>query len=542
MRVTKWAAVAGCAALVLSSAACSGRSVEAYCAELDAGNKKIQANMDAAGQDAMAGLGSIFVNFGEYTRMLHKMQEKAPEEIKSDLDDSVKVWDAQADRAGDAAANPLGALASTFMASMMASASMQNVDRYTKEHCGKTVFGMGVTAAATTGTAEAGAADSAGATPTPTPTPLPENAEPAGGLPAGSELDVREAGGVVAVGAPVRVGSHTVVVSGGDDTVVSMFTAAGRSPGLAYAVQDAQCQWGLGTRADGSAVFVVQEFEDRPASGLTEASTGEFIAAYDPVAGSKLWRTEWKGDEPFGEGVGCATPDGGYDSEAMTFTTNGYLAFTSSVFDLRDGSEHKVTDLRGALGAWLLRPNPDTYDYAVLDPATRKVLGRVGEPMEWRPGTGAVGVELVPTWQQGGGTVMAVRSNDEDGFIEVVELPSGRRVWKGKDEATGYQVVGLAGNGSMVTTAGVFTPSGKRAFAMTENFDPCAVEGDEVYGVGGTLVALDASTGAEGRVDTGVTSCRTLPPVTSAGAVVAGEDMVLFDKTSTRWDLLTADS
>ena len=78
----------------------------------------------------MANLGSIFVNAGEYTTP-HKTQNKAPEEIRTDLDDAVKDYDDQADRTGDAASNPLGPLAWTFIASMMAWASMKNVDAHT---------------------------------------------------------------------------------------------------------------------------------------------------------------------------------------------------------------------------------------------------------------------------------------------------------------------------------------------------------------------------------------------------------------------------
>src|SRR5688572_12078655 len=124
MRVMRWAAAAGCAALLLSMTGCSSRSREAYCEEMDNGYARIQANMDAAGDDAMAGLGSIFVNAGEYTAMLHRMQDKAPEEISSDFDDAVEVWDRQAEAMSQAASNPLGAIAGQLMASMMASASM----------------------------------------------------------------------------------------------------------------------------------------------------------------------------------------------------------------------------------------------------------------------------------------------------------------------------------------------------------------------------------------------------------------------------------
>lgn len=124
-------------------AGCSGRSPEAFCEEMDAGYAKIQKNLDAAGDDPWAGLGSIAVNAGEYTSMLHAMQDKAPEEISGDFDDAVAVWDRQADAAGSAAKDPLGALAGQLMAGMMASASTRNVDAYTQEHCGKQLFGTG---------------------------------------------------------------------------------------------------------------------------------------------------------------------------------------------------------------------------------------------------------------------------------------------------------------------------------------------------------------------------------------------------------------
>ena len=486
MSVTRWAAAAGCATLVLSLAACSSRSPEALCEEMDAGYAKIQANMDAAGDDAMAGLGSIFVNFGEYTTMLHKMQEKAPEEISGDLDDAVKVWDAQADRAGDAAANPLGALASTFMASMMASASMNNVDAYTQQHCGRTVFAMAAPAAAGTGS-DTTPAPAAEDSPTAEPTPvIPDGALAAPGMGEGTTLSAREAQGSVAI-----AGSYEIAP-----------TSTAGAPEAAD-----------------------------PAAGLEEASWTQFLVAFDATTGEQVWRSQWEQPKDYDrDEAGCQSPGNGED--AVTFTSDGKVAaFGNAVFDLSDGSYRYLPDLIGAVGAWVLSVAADTGDYNVLDPASGKRLGSVpGRGILFWSQVPADATGVTPTWQDGSLPLMAASA--EDG-VAAYQLPTGKLAWD--VEAGG--VTGYSPQARAVVVEDGAVSAGGRELWREDSFRACAVDGASVIGDAATMVQLDAATGEQAAFDED-SSCGNLPAVFSGGVLVPGDGYVTVDDSGL-WSVLT---
>ena len=127
-------------ALVLTG--CSGRSPEAFCSELKTSMDGINAKYKATSNDALAGLGGLMENLGEFTRMLHKLDELAPDEIKSEMAESVKAWDRQADTAQEMVKNPLGALAGGLASGIMSAGSMKAVDAWAKTNCQMPVFGF----------------------------------------------------------------------------------------------------------------------------------------------------------------------------------------------------------------------------------------------------------------------------------------------------------------------------------------------------------------------------------------------------------------
>lgn len=139
----RWVGAALVAAVV--AGACSGgpsRSTEAFCDELNRGASELDEQTAAAGDDLGAQFELVVANIGDFTRLLHRLNERAPDEIRSDMSAAVELWDEQADRAADAASDPLGALASVLMQSVMTAPSIEAVDAFAVENCGRVLFGV----------------------------------------------------------------------------------------------------------------------------------------------------------------------------------------------------------------------------------------------------------------------------------------------------------------------------------------------------------------------------------------------------------------
>jgi hypothetical protein len=138
-----WAGVVA-GVVVASIAGCSGgpeRSVASFCGELDRSGQKLDERTSSAGADVGSQIGMIVENIGDFTAMLHRLDDRAPAEIRSDMDQAVKAWDKQADAIADAQSDPLGALAGTFTNSIMSASSVEAVDRYARDHCNRVIFG-----------------------------------------------------------------------------------------------------------------------------------------------------------------------------------------------------------------------------------------------------------------------------------------------------------------------------------------------------------------------------------------------------------------
>ena len=108
---------------------------------MERGASELDERTAAAGDDVAAQLDLIVANIGDFTRLLHRLDERAPDEIRSDMSDAVELWDAQAEPAGEAVNDPMGALATTLLQSVMTAPSIEAVDRFASDRCGRVLFG-----------------------------------------------------------------------------------------------------------------------------------------------------------------------------------------------------------------------------------------------------------------------------------------------------------------------------------------------------------------------------------------------------------------
>lgn len=135
------AAAAMVAALGL--AACGGpdRSAAAFCAELKTDTGRMSQRATTNNPDLSSQLGAALGNLGDFTRMLHQLDDRAPDVIKTDMDQTVKAWDDQQQALAQAARDPLGAMVASLTSSLFNSASIHAVDEYAVDNCGMSIFG-----------------------------------------------------------------------------------------------------------------------------------------------------------------------------------------------------------------------------------------------------------------------------------------------------------------------------------------------------------------------------------------------------------------
>lgn len=128
--------------LALVVVACSGgRSVEAYCDEVDDGFARMAANTDGSGGGGFDQFLVVVSNVGEMNRLLSRLADVAPDEIRSDVEAVADSWERQGEQIGQAASNPLAGLAQIFVDSMLVSASTEAVESWTVANCGRALFG-----------------------------------------------------------------------------------------------------------------------------------------------------------------------------------------------------------------------------------------------------------------------------------------------------------------------------------------------------------------------------------------------------------------
>ena len=129
------------------------RSAKTFCSELTDGNDKMRAQYEAADPNDETGLSQLAVgllNLGEYTTMVHHLDDAAPDAISTEMHDSRQAWDKQADNVpgGLTADDIAGSIMKTLMVAIMANGSMRTVDQYALDHCDLQVFGTVVDTAA----------------------------------------------------------------------------------------------------------------------------------------------------------------------------------------------------------------------------------------------------------------------------------------------------------------------------------------------------------------------------------------------------------
>jgi hypothetical protein len=113
-----------------------------FCKVLNDGAQKLDANTASADSSLSGQFALVLQNLGEYTALLHRLAPVTPPDIKTDMTQAVKAWDAQADALGKVASDPLGALTAGIVTSVFASGSVKAVDEYALRECGRPIFGV----------------------------------------------------------------------------------------------------------------------------------------------------------------------------------------------------------------------------------------------------------------------------------------------------------------------------------------------------------------------------------------------------------------
>lgn len=128
--------------VAMVATACSGgRSVEAYCGELEEGFARMASNAVESGESAPEQFVLVVRNVSEMNRLLSRLAAVAPDEIRPDVEAVAGSWERQGEEIGSAASNPLGGFAQMLGQSMLVSASAAATDAWTLENCGRTLFG-----------------------------------------------------------------------------------------------------------------------------------------------------------------------------------------------------------------------------------------------------------------------------------------------------------------------------------------------------------------------------------------------------------------
>lgn len=135
-------ALALTSSLVLLAACGSAptRSVAAYCSYFyGEGGQLRQRFIESSGnakQDPLGAMAAVFADIPEAANFLHQLSLRAPEEIAPDVQSLAEALNHIAEQQGNAASDPLEALAGGLMQGLAASGAEQRVNQYTKQHCG----------------------------------------------------------------------------------------------------------------------------------------------------------------------------------------------------------------------------------------------------------------------------------------------------------------------------------------------------------------------------------------------------------------------
>ncbi|MBB2988507.1 hypothetical protein [Terracoccus luteus] len=461
----------------------------------------INAKYKATSNDALAGLGGLMENLGEFTRMLHKLDELAPDEIKSEMSESVKAWDRQADTAQEMVKNPLGALAGGLASSIMSSGSMKAVDVWAKQNCQMPVFGFADAGESLAKGLGAGTAGSGSAETTATPETSPTTEEvalgpgmvksPGRGT---STVTFLRRGGVIALDADGGLGE----LGSGDGRKVGVVDEKTYEV-LAVQPLNEQCGWSLVATAAGDPVLLRGRVVKTEAAGVNAESYEAFVDGTNARTNAELWSSKVPGRDP--SDPSCPNLD--VDATPVTQTTD--LRFASVGGWPLDPATGKFQGEKAglvALGNWWLEGTTGLLGQgqAILSPDTGKVLGRVdGEVLRAQWPTDPL-TSYAPVWQDGGeGRTLITRTTEVgDTVVSAIALPSGNIRWTVKPTG-GTDLHGVdAQTGTLLLGNDAFSRDGKLLWSGGETLTEwCGASGGKVFVIAATAATLDVRTGKQ---------------------------------------------
>ncbi|WP_139142636.1 hypothetical protein [Humibacillus sp. DSM 29435] len=491
---------------LLLSGCGDGRSTDAFCTELKSGMGSINARYKQTGNDGVKAIGGLVTNLGEFSSMLHKLDEVAPEEIKSDMTQSVKAWDSQVGTAQEAVKNPLGALAGGLMTGLMSSGSMSAVDKFASANCSMSVFGSTELSAQLGKGTAAGSVSPEVATPDALATPEPETTTTEVALQPGqvkspgrngANVDFVRRGGVIALEADGGLGEL-----GQTDQGVSQVGVVDEKT---FEVQTVlpmfgNCSWALAATPGGRPLILRARVETTPAAGVNAESYQAFVDATDARTNANVWSTKVPGHDA----TDSSCPEFDFAQQLLTQTSDfRYASIGGRAWDITTGDpEADVKQEVNALGSWWLTGANDGSgeDWTILEPSSGKRVGTIpGEVLvpQWDVATSE---SYAPVWEDAGQSVTLVtRTNDNgDNVVSAVTLPSGKIRWSlpstveatfhGIDTQTGTIFVGNA----------AVSPAGHVLWTAQDSVtDWCGASGGKVWVLAATAATLDEKTGKQ---------------------------------------------
>lgn len=508
-RAHAWFAVAAMAGAVLLAGCGGGRSPEAFCGELKTSMDGINAKYKATSNDALAGLGGLMENLGEFTRMLHKLDELAPDEISAEMSESVKAWDKQADTAQEMVKNPLGALAGGLASGIMSAGSMKAVDAWAKTNCQMPVFGFadagdalakGLNGAGTASGSTDGSGDPV-ATPTPTET-TPEVVMGPGMVKSpnryGTPAEFVRRGGVIALEADGGLGELGQTSDGKKQ--VGVVDEKTFEPLTVLPLEDG-CGWSLIATPAGDPVLLRGRVNKTEAAGVNAESFEAFVVATNARTNADLWTAKVPGREP--DDSSC--PDFKVGPTPVTQTSD--LRYASVGGYPLDSATGKLTASRSgglvALGNWWLNGTDDVggAEQSIVDPDSGKTLARLPGLVlaaEWKSTTPLT--SYAPVWQDGGEsrTLVSRETDAGDTVVSAVALPSGKVRWTVKP-TNGWVLHGVdEQTGTFLIGNDAFSRDGKLLWSGAETLSQwCGASGGKAFVIAATAATLDVRTGKQ---------------------------------------------
>lgn len=111
-----------------------------FCVELEAAVAAMLGNFSSAGDSGVDQLMMLITNTSEANRMMFRLAEVAPEEIRTDMEIARDAWTEALDSTAAGVSDPVGALATMLVSVLKSSTSFARVDSWAATNCGQIVF------------------------------------------------------------------------------------------------------------------------------------------------------------------------------------------------------------------------------------------------------------------------------------------------------------------------------------------------------------------------------------------------------------------